>query len=262
VIGCGQVQDLRDGVAALNRRIGATRGPHRPGLPPPGAGPEQALPRRAGMTTCAPPWTISSSPQPSPPCPAARPGPAHHRAAECGTGGTPAADHPAAPARRAARRRQLRGDLALTRPALSVRPARQLISHPGFLTAPLPLSRSRRATTSAGSGGQDAWHLLPDLGAYSAEHRATAVGCHDPVSPNQPIKPARLCIRTCLPIRRLHPDQPDHRPGWSGTLPLGDLPAARNPPRGATARAARDPASSEHLMPPWCYLAAPDVSIA
>jgi hypothetical protein len=48
------------------------------------------------------------------------------------------------------------------------------------LTGTTRPSRSRWATISADTGGQDAWHLLPDLGAFSAEHRATAVGCHVP----------------------------------------------------------------------------------
>ena len=85
--------------------------------------------------------------------------------------------------------------------------------------------------------------MLPDLGAFSAEHRATAVGCHDPVSPNQLVKPARLCIRTCLPSQAVAPltslaagqAGQGHCP-WVTYLRRDTRRAVRRPVRRATLR--------------------------
>ncbi len=67
----------------------------------------------------------------------------------------------------------------MRRPALPAGPARQLINHPQLNRTTHP-SHSRRATLLPAMDCQDSLYLLLDLGVFSAEHRATAAGCHDP----------------------------------------------------------------------------------
>jgi len=79
-----------------------------------------------------------------------------------------------------------------------------------------------------------AWACSASLNARCPSAPKCSHGCPDP--------------RARLSPRR-HPSQP--APGQLRQPDLLDLPAAGNPARGAPARTARDPACSEHLLPPW-----------